>query len=105
MSLPNYLQNELCHPQTKATAPSCPLPSSLDLQQELEKLALILVRTWQDEHPDANFGSDEAFQSCTAYVTEEMAKAGAAVGGVAGLTILMGSGSAAARSAYRQMFG
>lgn len=105
MSVPNYLQNDWCCPASPSKNATGSLPSSTELQQELEKLAVILVRTWQDEHPDADFGSDEVFQDCIAYVTAEMAKAGAAVGGVAGLTILMGSGSVAARSAYRQVFG
>jgi hypothetical protein len=104
MTLSNHL-NQLNRPPQADKLPrkAGGLPT-VDIHQELEKLALILAQTWRDEHAEANPNSEETFENCVAYITAEMAKAGAAVGGPAGLAILTGGGSAAARIVCKRLF-
>jgi hypothetical protein len=75
----------------------------LDLSQEFEKLALFIAQAWKEDHPDAHPDSQEDVEACVKYVTTEMAAAGKAVGGVAGLAILSGEGSKAARAVCRRV--
>jgi hypothetical protein len=74
------------------------------LSQEFEKLALIFVQAWKEDHPDAHLDSQEDVEACVQYVTTEMAIAGKAVGGVTGLALLSGAASKAARSACHCAF-
>ncbi len=69
---------------------------TIDFAKEFEKLALFVAQAWLDEHPNANLHSQTDFQDCVQYVTAELAKAGSAVGGPAGLELLTGGGSEAA---------
>jgi hypothetical protein len=80
----------------------------IEINRKLEELALFVAQAWQDHHaaslpngvqPD----STADFQACVSYVTAEMAQAGAAVGGPAGLEILTGGGSTAACIACRSI--
>lgn len=86
--------------ETRSPAPSC--------KQEFEKLALLVAQTWKDDHPSVmptlEADMPEAdIEDCIAYVTTEMAAAATAVGGIAGLEILTGGGSAAACVACKQV--
>ncbi len=74
--------------------------STLDFHPELQKMALFVAQTWKDNHTASG---PTALHHCVSYVSAEMAKAGAAVGGPAGLEILVGGGSAAACSACKQV--
>jgi len=92
----NYTKNPFNHPTSVNSHPSpCNCVVSRDLEHELEKLALFVAQTWRDDYPDAQAVSKADFDACVSYVTAEMAKAGTAVGGAAGLAILTGGGSAA----------
>lgn len=82
--------------------PSSHLPS-LDIDQELEKLAYFVAQAWKDDHPTACSSLIADIQACTLYVTTELAQAATAVGGPVGLQILTGGGSAAACSACQQV--
>jgi hypothetical protein len=75
----------------------------IHFDQELEHLALFVAETWRADHPHAQPDSEEDYMACVLYVTEEMARAGAAVGGPAGLEILTGGGSAAGRVVCRRV--
>lgn len=74
------------------------------LNQEFEKLALIVAQAWKEDHPNAHFDSQKDVEACVQYVTTEMAIAGKAVGGVAGLALLSGAASQAARSVCYRVF-
>lgn len=89
--------------QVRSSLEKEPEPPELNLDQELEKLAMFIAETWSDDHPNAHLNSGADFQKCVDYVTAEMVKAGAAVGGPAGLEILTGSGSKAARCVCRRV--
>ncbi len=66
-------------------------------------MAVFLAQTWKDEHPDASVDSDADLHDCIAAVTTELAIAAQAVGGPAGLAILTGGGSAAARAVCKKV--
>ena len=76
---------------------------ALGFSVHLEKLALFLAQTWKDDHPEATAESDDDLNACILAVTVELAIAAKAVGGAAGLAILTGGGSAAARAVCRQV--
>jgi hypothetical protein len=73
------------------------------LDRELERLAFMLLKAWLDENPKACLSSSTNFEACVLYITTEMAIAAGAVGGAAGLAILTGGGSHAARSVCQQV--
>jgi hypothetical protein len=104
MTLSNHLNQLNRTPRVSKLSRNAEGLPSVDIHQELEKLALLLAQSWRDEHADADPNSEETFESCVAYITAEMAKAGSAVGGPAGLAILTGGGSAAARIACKRLF-
>ncbi len=74
------------------------------ISKELEKLALIVAQTWLDDQPNVQLDAQSDFDRCLLYVTQEIAEAGSAVGGVIGLAISVGGGSAAARVACCRIF-
>ncbi|UBF25714.1 hypothetical protein K9N68_29850 [Kovacikia minuta CCNUW1] len=76
---------------------------SVDFDPILENLAFFVAEAWKDDHPDTHLQSTADFNCCVEYVTAEMAKAGAAVGGPAGLEILTGGGSIAACKVCRRV--
>lgn len=78
-------------------------PQHLDLNQEFEKLAFLIAQAWKDEHLNGCSDSQADCEACILYVTTEMAIAARAVGGPAGLAIITGGGSRAARLACRRV--
>lgn len=70
-----------------------PVPS-FDFSTHLEKMVLFLAQTWRDDHPDASSDSDDDLNDCILSVKTELAIAGSAVGGPAGVMILTGGNSA-----------
>lgn len=81
---------------------SCKKQQHLNWNQEFEKLAFLTAQAWKDDqgdHPDEDMNSQEDFDACVLYVTTEMVTAARAVGGPAGLAIMTGEGSRAARLA------
>lgn len=82
---------------------SCEKPQALDLSQELEKLAFLTAQAWKDQQLDRDSDSPAACEACVLYVTTEMGIAARAVGGPAGLEIMTGGGSRAARLACRRI--
>lgn len=93
----------------------------LDLNQEFEKLAFLTAQVWKDDHKNGDHKNDDHngdhkneqfdrnsnrqadFDACVLYVTTEMVTAARAVGGPAGLAIMTGSGSRAARLACQRV--
>lgn len=75
----------------------------VDFEQTLEFLALFIAQTWIDEHPNTRLDR-KAENDCIIYVTHEMVKAGAAVGGPIGLELSTGGASKAAYAACRCLF-
>lgn len=80
-----------------------------NISQELEKLAFLTAQAWKDEYfekkgSQENLSTQEDFDACVLYVATEMAIAARAVGGAAGLAIVTGGGSRAARFACSRMF-
>lgn len=91
--------SELTHPDGR----TCETQPRFDLNQEFEKLAFLTAQAWSDDHPDADLSAKEDFDACVLYVTTEMVIAARAVGGPAGLAIMTGEGSRAARLACLRM--
>jgi hypothetical protein len=73
--------------------------TSSNLKQALRRMALFLAQSWKVDHPDPNPEVDKNVDACILQVTVEMAKAAKAVGGVAGVAVLSGEGSEAAKFA------
>jgi len=69
----------------------------------LEAWAVLLAKTWKDDHPDAVAESENDLHNCISTVTAELAIAAQAVGGPIGLEILTGGGSTAARAVCKQV--
>jgi hypothetical protein len=73
--------------------------TSSNLKQALRRMALFLAQSWKVDHPDPKREGDQEVDACILQVTVEMAKAAKAVGGVAGIAVLSGEGSEAAKFA------
>lgn len=66
---------------------------SFDFSTHLEKMVLFLAQTWKDDHPDTSSDSDDDLNDCIMSVKIELAIAGSAVGGPAGVMLLTGGSS------------
>ncbi|NES23110.1 MAG: hypothetical protein F6K41_30375, partial [Symploca sp. SIO3E6] len=55
-----------------------------NLDNQLIQLGLLLARTWKDNHPEAQAGSETDIDECILAVAIEMTIAGEAVGGSMG---------------------
>lgn len=74
-----------------------------DLHNQLTRLALPLAKTWRDNHPEAQPGSEADLDECVLAVAIEMAVAGEAVGGPMGALIAAGGGVTSACLACRRV--
>jgi len=87
----------------KAELLPCEVERAFDFSVHLEALALLLAKTWKDDHPDAVAESENDLHNCISAVTTELAIAAQAVGVPIGLEILTGGGSTAARAVCKQV--
>lgn len=76
---------------------------AFDFSTHLANMALFLAKAWKDEHPDAVADSEDDLDDCILAVKTELAIAGHAVGGPAGVMILTGGGSSVVCTACRQV--
>ncbi len=76
---------------------------AFDFSTHLAKMALFLAEAWKDEHPDATADSEDDLDECILAVKTELAIAGHAVGGPAGVMILTGGGSSVICTACQQV--
>ena len=76
---------------------------AFDFSTHLAKMALFLAEAWKDDHPDAVADSEDDLDDCILAVKTELAIAGNAVGGPAGVMILTGGASAAVCTACKQV--
>lgn len=87
----------------KAELLPCEVEQTFDFSVHIEAWAVLLAKTWKDDHPDSVAESENDLHNCISAVTAELAIAAKAVGGPIGLEILTGGGSTAARAVCTQV--